>query len=144
MGSIQVSAPHPWGMAPRFPSDGTRIKPHARATPTLMEAPAPEDARIAAIVAAGRATRRPVSRAAWLAAGIVGAICAIGFVLLLALDGAPATGSEGVAGGHVSARASSRGAGCAGGLGLGLGLGIAIGIAIARRQAADHSSRNRP
>lgn len=113
-----------------------------------MAVPAPEDARIAEIVAAGRATRRPVSRAAWLAAGIVGAICALGFVLLLApggaQDGAQATGSEGAAGDHVSARASSRGAGCAGGLGLGLGLGIAIGFAIARRQAADHSSRKSP
>jgi hypothetical protein len=113
-----------------------------------MEVPAPEDARIAAIVAGGRATRRPVSRAAWLAAGIVGAICAIGFVLLLALDGEPggepAGGSERAAGDRAPPRASSRGAGCAGGLGLGLGLGIAIGFAIARRQAADHSSRKKP
>ena len=101
---------------------------------------APEHARIAAILAGGRATRRPASRAAWLAAVIVGSICAIGFVLLLALDGEP-----GRAGGdHAPPHASSRGAGCAGGLGLGLGLGIAIGFLLARRQSADHSSRNRP
>ena len=43
---------------------------------------APEDeARIAAIVAEGRALRRRPSRSLWIAAAIVGAVCAIGFAL---------------------------------------------------------------
>jgi hypothetical protein len=104
------------------------------------------DDRLAAIVAEGRATRRRPSRLMWLAAAIVGAVCAIGFVLLLVPYGEPA--GDGAAGGAgrpaEPSRAISRGAGCAGGLGLGLGLGVAIGFALARRQAGDHSSRKRP
>jgi hypothetical protein len=105
----------------------------------LREAP---DARIAAIVAGGRATRRRPSRGAWIAAAVVGAICAIGFVLLLAVEGQP----EERAGALEPARASARGGatGCLGGLGLGLGLGVAIGFGLARRQPGDHSSRSRP
>lgn len=97
------------------------------------------DARLAAIVAAGRATRRRPSRLAWIAAAIVGAVCAIGFVLLLVPDGPgePAAPAE-------PRRSTPRGLGCAGGLGVGLGLGIAIGFWLARRQAGDHSSRSRP
>ena len=110
---------------------------------------APEAVRIAAIVAGGRATRRRPSRAAWIAAGIVGAICALGFVLLLGPGGAPGE-QAGAAGAPGRARGTPRGAGCAGGFGLGLGVGMAIGFALARRpgaaaaQDADHSSRKRP
>jgi hypothetical protein len=109
-----------------------------------------EAARIAAIVAAGRATRRGPSRPTWIAAGIIGAICALGFVLLLLLGGAPRERAS-ASGAPEPARGTARGAGCAGGFGLGLGLGIAIGFALARRpssapraQDADHSSRKRP
>jgi hypothetical protein len=91
------------------------------------------DARLAAIVAAGRATRRPASRATWLAAAVVGALCAVGFVLLVLGDGEPAPESARVARG-----------GCAGGLGVGLGLGIGIGFFLGRRQRDGHSSRSSP
>ena len=98
-------------------------------------ADATSDAQIAAIVAAGRATRRRPSRGTWIAAVAVSAICALGFVLLIVGSGA----------GEPSAPAPSRAAGgCAGGLGLGIGLGIGIGFLLGRRQRADHSSRSRP
>jgi hypothetical protein len=134
-----------------------------------MEAPE-DEARIAAIVAEGRATRRRPSRALWLAAAVVGAVCAIGFVLLIALDGSAPDGSapdgsapdgsapDGSApdGPRGQARAGdaaapARRTGCAGGFGLGLGLGVAIGFALgARRRGAGaqdapgHSSRRSP
>jgi len=94
-----------------------------------------EDPRIAAIVAAGRATRRRPSRAAWIAAAIAGVICALGFALLLAGGGGPRepAGADGPA---REPRGTPRGAGCAGGLGLGLGLGLAIGFALGRRRGA--------
>lgn len=108
------------------------------------------DARIEAVVAVGRATRRPVARGTWIAAAVVGAVCALGFVLL-ALGGGSGSGSARAPAPEV--RAGVRDAGCAGGLGLGLGLGGAIGFLLGRRQRsaplrvppeADHSSRRRP
>lgn len=108
-----------------------------------MEAPEDEP-RIAAIVAGGRATRRPPSRGAWIAAAAVGAVCAIGFVLLVARSGEPTSPAPGPGGAAEASRSTARGGGCAGGLGVGLGLGIAIGFALARRQAGAHSSRKRP
>jgi hypothetical protein len=105
-----------------------------------------EAARIAAIVAAGRATRRGPSRPTWIAAGIIGAICALGFVLFV-LGGAPGE-RAGASGAPEPARGTPRGAGCAGGFGLGLGLGLGLGFALARRpggaQDGGHSSRKRP
>jgi hypothetical protein len=98
-----------------------------------MEAPE-DEARIAAIVAEGRATRRRPSRALWLAAAIVGAVCALGFVLLIALDGPALDGPRGQdRAGDVDAPAPARRTGCAGGFGLGLGLGAAIGFALGAR-----------
>jgi len=115
---------------------------------------APEDeARIAAIVAEGRALRRRPSRSLWIAAAIVGAVCAIGFVLLIALDGPREQARAGGAAepGRAPVPARARGAGCAGSLGLGFGLGLAIGFALgARRRGAGaqedagHSSRRSP
>jgi hypothetical protein len=112
-----------------------------------------DEARIAAIVAEGRATRRRPSRSTWIAAAIVSALCAIGFVLLLGPVGAPgdpagAGGSAEVSreGAREAPRRAARGLGCAGGLGLGLGIGLALGFALGRRQAGarDHSSRSSP
>jgi len=109
----------------------------------------PEDdarrAALAAIVASGRATRRRPSRATWVAATIVGAVCALGFVLLLALDGAG--GERSPAGAGEAPRAAARGAGCATGFGAGLGIGVALGFALGARRAAQergHSSRRSP
>ena len=98
-------------------------------------------ARIAEIMAGGRATRRRSSRAMWLAAMLVGAVCALGFALLLVSGGdagGPAAGSGAPAALPPTARESRTG--CAGGLGLGLGLGLAVGYALGRR----HSSRSSP
>ena len=102
---------------------------------------------IDAILAGGRATRRRPSRATWIAAALVGAVCAIGFVLLFVGGGAPAAPAPTptAAPAPDPAPRRDRGAsGCIGGLGLGLGAGIAIGFALARRQGGDHSSRRRP
>lgn len=93
-----------------------------------------DDARLAAIVASGRATRRPVSRAMWIAAGVVGALCAAGFVLLVLGGG----------GERVPEAAQGARGGCAGGLGAGIGIGLAIGFFLGRRQRAGHSSRSSP
>jgi hypothetical protein len=109
----------------------------------------PEDearrAALAAIVASGRATRRRPSRATWIAASLVGAVCGLGFVLLLALDGA--RGERLPAGAGEAPLASARGVGCATGFGAGLGVGVALGFALGARRAAqgrDHSSRRSP
>jgi hypothetical protein len=108
-----------------------------------------DDARLAAIVAGARATRRPTSRATWIAAAVVGAICAAGFILLFVADGvvggaAEAPGAPSAASPPPERSRAPRGAGCAGGLGLGLGAGLAIGFWLGRRQGGDHSSRSRP
>ena len=89
-------------------------------------------AALAEIVAAGRATRRRPSRAAWIAASIVGGVCAIGFVLLLALDGS--RGERPAGGTGPGPRAPVGGAGCAGGFGAGLGVGVALGFALGARR----------
>ncbi|HWO18367.1 MAG TPA: hypothetical protein VNO30_06310 [Kofleriaceae bacterium] len=119
--------------------------------------PAGDEAQIDAIISQGRATRRRPARGAWIAAAIVGAICAIGFVLLLVPGAAPggdssdrpaADGSG--AGPRAAPRRTAGRAGCAGGLGVGLGIGLGIGFgigfAMGRRQAGprDHSSRSSP
>lgn len=130
-----------------------------------MGAPADEarSAAIAAVVAEGRAMRRRPSRLMWIAAAIVGAVCAIGFVLLIGLDGGLDGPREPARAGGAAepgrAPAPARRAGCAGGFGgfgLGLGLGVAIGFALGARrrgggapsrrpaQDADHSSRRSP
>lgn len=125
---------------------------------------APEDeartAAIAAIVAEGRAMRRRPSRPMWIAAAIVSAVCAIGFVLLIAPDGGPDSGPDGGPDSApdgprepVRAPARARRTGCVGGFGLGLGLGVAIGFALGARRrgggapsglAAQDGSINRP
>jgi hypothetical protein len=122
---------------------------------TVVDAPDPtrpasaDDERLAAIVAGARATRRPPSRAMWIAAALVGAICAVGFVLLFVAGvageaPAEAPDAPAAAGPTPDRPRASRGAGCAGGLGLGLGAGLAIGFWLGRRQGGDHSSRSRP
>lgn len=103
------------------------------------------EARIAEIVASGRATRRGSSRAMWLAASLVGAVCALGFALLLVSGddaGSPGSGGSAGSGATVAPPPAAREArsSCAGGLGLGLGLGLAAGYALGRR----HSSRSKP
>ena len=123
-----------------------------------MEVPEDEARRaaLAAIVASGRATRRRPSRAAWIAASIVGAVCVLGFVLLLALDGAgeqaagvlgtPGRGA-GSPGGRGAGNPGGCGAGCGAGFGAGLGAGIALGYVLGARRRAqepDHSSRRSP
>lgn len=115
---------------------------------------ASDDARLAAIVAGARAARRPPSRAMWIAAAIVGALCAVGFVLLFVAGGATdeaareatnrTPGAPSAVVPSPERPAAFRGTGCAGGLGLGLAAGLAIGFWLGRRQGGDHSSRSRP
>jgi multisubunit Na+/H+ antiporter MnhB subunit len=95
--------------------------------------------QITAIVDAARRTRRPTSRAMWIVAGAVGAVCAIAFVvaMLVGVERAPA-------GTPVPPDQGSPGLGFSGGLTLGLGVGIVIGFLIARRHVSAHSSRSRP
>lgn len=125
-----------------------------------MDAPDParpaasDDARLAEIVAGARATRRPPTRAMWIAAAIVGVLCAVGFVLLFVAGGAAdeatnevtnsAPGAPSAASPSLDRPRAFRGTGCAGGLGLGLAAGLAIGFWLGRRQGGDHSSRSRP
>ncbi len=126
--------------------------PDRRAGPEEPHGEAPGAARldrtgpgsIDAILAGGRATRRRPSRATWIAAALVGAVCAIGFVLLFVGGGAPAEPSSAPTAAPAPAPRDRGAGGCIGGLGLGLGIGIAIGFALARRQGGDHSSRRRP
>jgi len=94
------------------------------------------DDDLEAILDRGRQTRRPPPRGLWIAAAIVGAICAVGFVIVLL--GEPSTAPSGL-----PARHESRGGGLGIGLVIGACAGIVIGFAIAR-QRADHSSRNKP
>jgi hypothetical protein len=105
------------------------------APPTPPADPAEVAARLASIADVGRRTRRPTPRWLWVAAGIVGTLCAIGFVFLVL--GAPAARSP-----HAVNR-SQTGSGLGTGLAIGAGVGIVIGFVIAR-QRADHSSRNSP
>lgn len=105
------------------------------APPTPPADPAELAARLASITDVGRRTRKPTPRWLWLAAGVVGTLCAVGFVLLIL--GAPAA--------HVphAVNGSQTGSGLGTGLAIGAGVGIVIGFVIAR-QRADHSSRNSP
>lgn len=93
------------------------------------------EARIAAILDRGRRTRKPLPRALWIAAAIVGAICAGGFAVAMLGTAAPERASSG--------RPAPQGAGFGTGLVVGAAGGLAIGFALAR-QRRDHSSRNSP
>jgi hypothetical protein len=102
------------------------------------------DVRIAAILARGRQTRRPVSRALWIAAAAVATIAAIAAaVILLGVRGDPAPPTR------VTERTSpadsprDRPQGFGTGLALGAAAGVAIGFALGR-QRRDHSSRSKP
>jgi hypothetical protein len=93
------------------------------------------DDEVEAILEHGRRTRRPTPRGLWIAAAIVGLVCAAGFVALLLGDPEP--------GPRLERRASGGGGGLGLGLVIGACAGVVIGFAIAR-QRADHSSRNKP
>jgi len=97
------------------------------------------EAEIQAIVEVGRRTRKPTPRWLWIAAGIVGVICATGFAVVMLGDAEPA--DPPVA--RRSSSSSSSGGGLGTGLVIGVGGGVAIGFALAR-QRRDHSSRSRP
>jgi hypothetical protein len=108
-----------------------------------------------AIAALGRQTRTPIPRWLWIAAAVVGGICAIGFtgMLLGAHEPpgppprqAPGPRSDPRIGQRSDPRIDQRPAGPSGlgiGLAIGLAAGIMIGFSIAR-QRRSHSSRNSP
>lgn len=94
-------------------------------------------AALDAILEHGRRTRKPVTRGLWIAALLVGVVCAIGFAVMVLAE--PSS-----AGPRAPARTASSGGG---GLGIGLVIGACAGIVIGfaiGRQRADHSSRNNP
>jgi len=93
------------------------------------------DDQLAAIVEVGRRTREATPRWQWIAAAIVGAVCAAGFAIAALSAPAP-----------VEPRADRRpveSAGLGTGLAIGAALGLVIGVAIGR-QRRDHSSRSSP
>ncbi|HEU4726241.1 MAG TPA: hypothetical protein VFT22_00060 [Kofleriaceae bacterium] len=102
------------------------------------------DDQIRAILEVGRQTRKPTPRWMWIAAMLVGVLCATGF--LVAMLGERAPSSRPVAGGPArvpeGARSKPR-PGLGVGLLLGAGAGVVIGVAVAR-QRRSHSSRNSP
>jgi hypothetical protein len=108
------------------------------------------ESRIAEIAEAGRRTRKAAPRGMWIAAVVIGGLCAIGFAIAMLAGGEP---------GPRVARHASVGSSSHAGVGtltisppLGVGLvvglvaGVVIGIAIGRQRSAarDHSSRKRP
>lgn len=96
------------------------------------------DDDIEAIVELGRQTRTPTPRWLWIAATIVGAVCVICFMVVMAGD--PEIPSDPPSR-PIDRPAASSGLGI--GLAIGVGVGIAIGFSIGR-QRRSHSSRNRP
>jgi drug/metabolite transporter (DMT)-like permease len=99
------------------------------------------EAALAAIVASGRQTRKPTPRWMWIAAAVVGVLCAAGFAVFMLSPAEPSA--------HPLVRRADAdtGSGLGTGLVIGAGLGIVIGFAITRssgRQRGDHSSRNNP
>ena len=112
-------------------------------------APETRQARIDAILAVGRDTRKPASRGLWIAAAIVGAVCAAGFAIMMLGDPAPPAHRlerrpEAASASSASSASSPGGrSGLGIGLWIGAGVGVVIGFAIARHRG-DHSSRNSP
>lgn len=105
--------------------------------------PASRSQQIEAIVEQGRRTRRPIPRGMWLVALVLGAICVVGFVLLLVTRPPDPSTPRAPA-------QPDRSSGFLSGLAIGGAIGLVVGYAIARRQgsgSADgptHSSRNSP
>lgn len=123
-----------WGLeAPR--AAGRAWYATAMAAPPTPPDPAELAARLASIADVGRRTRKPTPRWLWVCAGVVGVLCAIGFVVGLATAPAPRTPHP--------VTGSQTGSGLGTGLAIGAGVGIVIGFVIAR-QRPDHSSRNSP
>jgi drug/metabolite transporter (DMT)-like permease len=91
--------------------------------------------QIEAIVEVGRRTRPASPRWLWIAAVVVGVICATGFVLVMLAHPEPADPPV--------QRRAAPGPGLGTGLVVGAAAGVAIGFALGRHRR-DHSSRNRP
>jgi hypothetical protein len=97
--------------------------------------------QIAAILDGARRARPKPSRALWWIAGVIAAICVVGFVAMMLVDVNADPASP------VPERVRDTHTGFASGLAIGLGVGIAIGFVIARYRSSrstDHSSRNTP
>lgn len=100
-----------------------------------------DEARIAAIVAQGRGTRAPIPRALWITAIVIGAVCAVAFIVMLAIDSPPAGPPARPADKSSDAGTATR---FGAGLAIGVGIGIVIGFLIGRRHSASHAERDRP
>jgi hypothetical protein len=101
------------------------------------------DDDIEAIVELGRRTRKRTPRWMWIAAAIVGAVCATGFAIVVLADHEPAR--DGIAarrepgGRAVGTRDRSS---LVVGLVIGAAVGLVVGFAIGRHRS--HSSRSNP
>ncbi len=84
-----------------------------------------DEDKAAEILRAAKAGRRGSSRGMWIAAAVIGGLCAIGFVLLMVAErGTPSSVPSRVADDH--------GLGFGAGILVGVVVGIAIGFTISR------------
>jgi len=122
-----------------------------RPQPPCYERGVARDDEIDAIVEVGRRTRKPTPRWLWIAAVLVGGICAIGFAVAMLAERAPAGHPPGELAGHragepiagpITGRPTGR-SGLGAGLVIGAGAALVIGFSIARHRRS-HSSRNSP
>jgi hypothetical protein len=101
------------------------------------------DDDIRAIVELGRRTRKPTPRWLWLAATVIGAICAVCFTAMMLGDRERPGGAPRPPASHEVEQGPAAGSGLGIGLLIGTGVGIVIGFSIGR-QRRSHSSRKRP
>jgi hypothetical protein len=101
------------------------------------------DDDIQAIVEIGRRTRKPTPRWMWIAAMLVGVICATGFAVVMLGDREPPRRLPDQRPEHLVGGRSVAGSGLGIGLVIGVGAGLVIGFSMARHRRG-HSSRNSP
>ena len=104
-----------------------------------------DDIRI--ILELGRRTRTPTPRWLWIAAVVIGAVCAVCFTAMMLGGREPPSQSPGPGPSARPSHPVEQRPGTGSGLGLGLmigtGVGLVIGFSIGR-QRLSHSSRRRP
>lgn len=91
----------------------------------------PDESRAAEILRAAKAERRKPSRGLWIVAAVIGASCAIGFVLLFVGERSPQA---------VTTPVEDRGLGFGAGILVGVVVGIAVGYSIARQRQSDRNT----
>jgi hypothetical protein len=110
--------------------------------PSQIQNKGRNDAMLDAIVEHGRQTRQRTPRWLWIAASIVGVICATSFAILMLAPAAPTAGIDRAGVSRDIDRGPTGGSGLGLGLVIGVAVGLGIGIAIGRQLR--HSSRSTP